>query len=246
MHDRPKKDPVGPAALLSPRFRFWGISELLAVYALGLPVLGASIAWIASLHGWGSVNEELPKLPTQPSKEGTPKSRFIVIVTLPATLVLFGYGLWFIFARSENVAIDLLETAAARYGIAGLFTGIGEAVVLWRGAGKAALAMDQFSRILVLLVMVEVVALLGYMVALFGGQAAKAVSDPGLIRSRLQLGGSMMALGSIGAPLTAGLSVSIYDFGTVQAWKKGILAGLAGLGFALFLSMVAVSTLANP
>src|SRR5213593_1245849 len=145
-------------------------STLAAIYTLAFPAVGTIVAIAMTLFAWTIAKGRErgmsfdPRLPTMR----------LVLLVLPITLILFGFGLFLLIsAASDNTAAAILEVSGFAFGASALAVGFAEAVIFWYGVAGLQKDISSFSRTIVLAVVPEMGALLAFAIAFLILQGAR-------------------------------------------------------------------------
>ena len=187
------------------------ISALTPGFLLGMPLVGAVIAIAAALYSYESANES----GSAPAHSNLSPGRLIVFLILPVFLVMLSLPLWMLVQGKARYDIEssIVEAAAMAYGVPSLLAGIGMAIVMAKGIGKAIQDGKLFARVLVYVVRPLTPALFGLVIFFMILGLIPSV-PPGFIPSPISgtedvpawNAAFYISIGGIAAPLTAILS----------------------------------------
>ena len=194
-------------------------SLLVYVYALGLPLIGAIIAWTAILIARSSIVSSSSGS-AEPSRM---RARIIAYLEHSSTPLVFGAVLTFLISRKTGSTPDfILESAAMAVGIPAFLAGIGISITYYRGIRKLAKNPAAFGRVLTIAVLPVSTAILGMVVSfLMLGEASMTAESS-------QLTASLMSVGGIGAVLSAYLATSFDEEWCLTGFSRAIIRGTLG------------------
>lgn len=191
---------------------------------LAFPTVGALAAWVVALRGWRESRGQVPS-----GSEGREaRVRVIPLMVLPTTLIVFGLVLFFL-VLGETLPDAVALPAALAYGVPGLLTGLGMALVYRRGIVAAAVSKRGFGRVLPLATMPETAAVFGLVASLLLiGGATNPASVEACGADAAWLASALVMVGGIGGPVGAWLAVSSWDFKTKETWARANARGARG------------------
>jgi F0F1-type ATP synthase membrane subunit c/vacuolar-type H+-ATPase subunit K len=196
--------------------------DLVAVYAIGLPALGALLAVATGGLSWRSATRGL-----DPATRRRMVARLLVYCEIPGLTVLFGVALYFlILGRSAELPPAQLEWAALTVGIPGMLAGFGYAIVFRRGVAHSVAVPLDFGRVVVLAALSETVAMFGFaMGSLILGQAAAGSVSVADVVEASRVASLYMIAGSLFAPVEAYAMVTYWKFESQRRWSRSIVVG---------------------
>jgi len=199
------------------------------LFSFGLPAIGATAAWLATWASWKEVKAELGPN-TRYKDESTPRARLMVFLVLPGTLLLFGYSAYVLISgRLGEIPDSILEWCALAFGIPGMLTGFGEAIVYRRGVAASFRHPSERGRVITLSVLPETAALFGFATSfLLLGLAGSFAGPPAVLADAARNSVLFVSLGAIGAPVTAVLPMTAYDYQTQSTFLRGVRRSVGG------------------
>lgn len=192
---------------------------LVLIILLGLPAVGALLAWFAALRSWHVARS---RISSDLEARGA-RGRLMIFVVLPATQILFGLVIFFL-VLGENIPDATSVPAALASGGPGLFAGLGMSLIFRRGIGLAVMSKRGFARVLTLAVIPSMSAMFGVVVSFFligGGSMTVGAASFGL--EVTWTAAALAVVGAIGGLLSAWLASSSWDFRTMELWPKALI-----------------------
>jgi len=191
---------------------------------MGLPTSGAFAAWAVGLRSWRRARDRIP--PGLEVREA--RGRMIPLVVLPTTLIVYGLVVS-LLVLGETVPDVVAQPAALAYGVPGLLSGLGMAIVYRRGIPAAVASKQGFGRVLPLVVIPEASAVFGLVVSFFLiGRGSDPAGVPRFGVETVWPASAMSMFGGVGGPVGARLAASAWDFETAEAWAIALAKGTRG------------------
>lgn len=204
----------------------------LALYAIGLPALGALAAVVAGWVSWGQATESMA-----PAARRLLRGRLLVLLSIGWTEILFGLSLFILLLGRVGAVPDArLEWAALAYGVPGMMACFSFAIIYLPGIRHIVRAPADFGRLVVINVLPETAALFGFAAGFL--ILGPRTSDPGSVPLSVEAARNSalyMISGSFVAPLMAWAMVSVWKFESLDLWKKAIRVG-AGINMILLVT----------
>jgi len=189
------------------------VSLLVFIILIGFPTVGALAAWTAALRSSERPPAEIPPIPDVRK----PRTRMFPVLLLPGTLILLGLaGALVVLGETTPDAVAL--PAALAYGVPGLLTGVGMAIIYRQGLPPANAPRQAFGRFLTLALIPETSAVFGLVISMLvlgGGRSVGATAGE---TTRAWLASTFTMVGGFGAPLGAWLATSALDLTTATAF----------------------------
>ncbi len=192
------------------------MSVAISIISLGLPAAGALVAWAVALHAWRAARSHLPLHPEGRQARG----RVITLILMPTFLILFGFVILSL-VLGEQVPDATAWPAALSYGVPGLLSGVGMAIIYHRGVAAAAASNRGFGHVMSLAAMSGNAGVSGAIVSLLlitGGSNSARVPWLGL--DPRWLAAMLSMVGSLGGPMGSWLAASEWDFRTAETWPR--------------------------
>jgi len=188
-----------------------------------LPAVGVAVAALLTLLAFRDARVETGAPAVPAGRPDPAMGRVLIFVVLPTTGPIFGFALYYLAVQAyPSLAGDAVIAIGTCFGMAGLFTALGQGILARVAARDIVRNPANFGRHVVVIAQCEAVVVLAFAIAYLSMSA-----DPP--PAGLAMANYIMGVSSIGA-VVSGLLVANVD---PARMPRRIVRGMAGTGLAL-------------